>query len=124
MKSLKEKLKSFIKNAIEFILNPRLFLCLGIAWMITNGWVYIASAISAYFKIGWLGAISAAYLTALWLPLTPEKIITVIIAIFLLRLFFPNDQRTLKKLYDTKAKLIASTKKMSKKRKKKKDLEK
>lgn len=120
MKSLNEKSKSFIKNAIEFILNPRLFLCLGIAWMITNGWVYIASALSAYFKITWLGAISAAYLAALWFPFTPEKIITVIIAIFLLRLFFPNDQKTLKKLYDMKAKIIASTKKVNAKRKNKK----
>lgn len=45
--------------------------------------------------IGWMQAVAGAYLTFLWLPVTPEKIVTTIIAMFLLKLFFPKDEKTL-----------------------------
>ena len=89
---MKEKLKKFIL----FILNPRLLFCFGIAWMITNGWSYIAFAVGSLYDIEWLAAIATAYLAFLWVPMTPEKIVTVIIAIWLLRLLFPKDEKTLK----------------------------
>ena len=122
--SLKEKIKHWIKTIVEFILNPRLLLCCGIAWIITNGWAYIATSLAVWLKLDWLGAIAAAYLAALWIPFTPEKIITVIIAIFLLRLFFPNDQKTLKRLYDMKNAAKAEIKKFNFKRKEKKNAKK
>ena len=121
MKNLKLKIKHWVKVSVEFILNPRLILCCGIAWFITNGWVYVASALAAWLKINWLGAIAAAYLAALWFPFTPEKIITIIIAIFLLKLFFPNDQKTLKRLYDMKRASQEEIKKLKIKLKIKKD---
>lgn len=43
----------------------------------------------------------------LWFPFTPEKIVTVIIAMFLLRWLFPNDEKTLKKLRELRAKYHA-----------------
>ena len=98
MGNLKVKIKHWIKTVIEFCLNPRLLLCFGIAWIITNGWCYIFVALGTLLKINWMIAVGGAYAAALWVPFTPEKIITVIIAIALLRLFFPNDQKTLKKL--------------------------
>lgn len=90
-KSLKEKLKT----AVMLILNPHFLICFGLAWIITNGWAYILAAIGATADIGWMIAVSGTYLALLWLPFTPEKIITAAIAIFLLRLLFPNDKRTL-----------------------------
>lgn len=120
-KSLKQKIKYWIKTALEFILNPRLLLCFGIAWIITNGWAYIAAAIAVWLNIGWLGAVSGAYLAALWLPFTPEKIITLIIAIFLLKLLFPNDKKTLEKLHDMNNKAKSEIKKLKIKRKAKKE---
>ncbi len=91
-------IKKTIKSIIEFIANPRLLLCLGLGWIITNGWSYILFAIGTYFQIGWMMAVSGAYLAFLWLPISPEKIVTVAIAIVLLRLLFPNDKKTLGKL--------------------------
>ena len=82
MNDLKEKINYWLKIIVQFILNPRLLLCFGLAWIITNGWAYITVAISAWLKIEWLAAIAGGYLAALWIPFTPEKIITVIIAIF------------------------------------------
>ena len=122
--TLKEKIKYWAKTIIEFILNPRLLLCFGLAWVITNGWAYITVAIAAWLKLEWLGAIAGAYLAALWIPFTPEKIITVIISIFLLKLLFPHDKKTLEKLHDMKEKAKAEIKKLKTKHiKNKKDLQ-
>ena len=79
----------------RFILNPRLLLCVVIAWMITNGWSYILLALGNYFGIRWIIAVSSAYLAFLWLPISPEKIATFAIAIALLRWLFPDDKSTL-----------------------------
>lgn len=91
----RENVKKKLKKAARFLLNPRLLLCLGIAWMITNGWSYIFTAVGAYFGIKWMAAVGAAYAGLLWFPFTPEKLLTVVIAIFLLRLIFPKDKNTL-----------------------------
>ena len=116
-KELKSKIKYWIKWLVEFLLNPRFLLCFGLGWMITNGWAYIATGLGLWLDIDWLFGIGAAYLTALWIPFTPEKIITVIIAIFFLRLFFPNDQKTLQKLYDMKEKIKSAAKRHKQKKK-------
>ncbi len=102
MLKYKGKIKYWIKTIIEFCLNPRLLLCFGVAWLITNGWCYIMVALGTWLSINWMIAVGGAYAAALWVPFTREKIITVIIAIALLRLLFPNDQKTLKKLIDLK----------------------
>lgn len=84
-----------IKMIVQCILNPRFLLCFGIAWMITNGWSYVFFALGTLFDIGWMVAIGGAYLAFLWLPISPEKIVTVAIAMALLRWLFPNDEKTL-----------------------------
>ena len=76
--------------------------CFGIAWLITNGWSYVMLCVGTHLNIGWMIAVAGAYLTFLWLPISPEKIVTVAIAIGLLRLLFPNDQKTLAVLIDMK----------------------
>ncbi len=88
-------MKEKIKKILYFILNPRLLLCVGIAWIITNGWSYIMMAVGTYFDIGWMIAVSGAYLAFLWLPVSPEKLVTFAISIALLRFMFPEDQKTL-----------------------------
>ena len=88
-------MKKIFKTIIQFLLNPRLLLCFAIAWMITNGWSYVLLALSTYFQIGWLVTIASAYLAFLWLPVSPEKIVTVAIAMALMRRLFPDDEKTL-----------------------------
>lgn len=100
----KDKIRKGIKSTIDFLFNPRLLLCFGIAWIITNGWAYIAMAMGLICDIGWLATIGTTYLAFLWLPITPEKIITVAIAICLLKKLFPEDTKTLRKLMFLKAK--------------------
>lgn len=90
-----ENLKQNLKKVLQFIANPRLILCFLAGWMITNGWSYIMFGLGTYFGIDWMIAVSGAYLAFLWLPISPEKIVTCAIAIALLRWLFPQDEKTL-----------------------------
>lgn len=116
-KETKEKIKEIVKKTVMFILNPRLLLCFGIAWIITNGWAYIALGIGLLFKIEWLVLLSGSYTALMWVPGTPEKIVTVAITIFLLRILFPKDEKTLGILRDMYAKLVSAVKAKKKKKK-------
>jgi len=104
-------MKQKIKRIIEFLLNPRFLLCFGIAWLITNGWSYIMFGFGTYYGIGWMIAVAGGYLTFLWLPVSPEKIVTVAIAIALLKLIFPRDEKTLAVLIDMRDKVKSKLKK-------------
>lgn len=88
-------MKKILKTIVQFLWNPRLLVCFVIAWMITNGWSYVLLAVGTYFQIGWLMTIASAYLAFLWLPVSPEKIVTVGITIALMRAMFPEDEKTL-----------------------------
>lgn len=116
---MRKFLSELLLKAVKFILNPRLLLCFGIAWMITNGWSYIMLAVGTWLGIGWMIAVASAYLTILWLP-SPEKILTCAIAIVLLRLLFPRDKHTLGVLQDMRDKAIAAFKSRRMKRKQEK----
>ena len=91
----KEKIMRAIRLVAQFLLNPRFLLCFGLAWILTNGWSYILLIIGTHFQIGWMITVATAYITFLWLPVSPEKIVTLAISIGLLRFLFPQDQKTL-----------------------------
>ena len=57
------------------------------------------------FDVAWMQAVASAYLAFLWIPVTPEKILTMMIAIFFLKRFFPKDEKTLGILRDMFEKL-------------------
>lgn len=107
-----------------FFLNPRFLICFLIAWLITNGWSYIFFAIGTYFGITWMALIGTAYMSMLWAPLTPEKIITLIIAIFLLTVLFPKDEKTLKVLEDELEQAKAVFRRQKEKRKQRRNYKK
>lgn len=94
-KSKSKKYKEKLKKILEFLFNPRLLLCIGAAWLITNGWSYVFFVIGTYLGNGWMVTTASAYLAFLWLPVSPEKLVTFAIAIWLLRRFFPDDTKTL-----------------------------
>lgn len=100
-----------LKKLVEVVLNPRFLLCFGLSWIITNGWAYALLGIGIWAKIGWMAAIASGYLAFIWLPVTPEKIITITISIFLLRKLFPKDEKTLGVLHEWYEKAKADVKK-------------
>ncbi len=91
----KAELKAKLRPWVRALTNPHLLLSLGIAWFITNGWAYCAIGIGAFLEIGWLFKAGTVWAGLLWLPGTPEKLVTFPIAIFILRRLFPDDTRTL-----------------------------
>jgi hypothetical protein len=61
-------------------------------------------------NIKWMLSIGTSYLAFLWMPWTPEKLITIPIAIFLLKILFPKQkklQEELKKEFDSERKKIS-----------------
>ena len=111
--------KGTIKKGIQFIANPRLMVCFGLAWLITNGWSYILLGIGTLFDISWMIAVASGYLAFLWLPVSPEKIVTITISIALLKKLFPKDQKTLGILKELHVKFKEKKENLKKKRKKK-----
>ena len=91
----RDDLRGMAQRWARFLLNPRLLLCLVIAWMITNGWSYVMFGLGMLMKIHWMRVVGGAYMSFLWLPFTPEKLVTVVLAIGLMRLLYPRDRRTL-----------------------------
>ena len=93
--NLKKALRSLLRKTATLLTNPRLAFCLGAAWFITNGWAYMFSALGMYFDIDWMLALGTGYLAIIWMPFTPEKALTAIIALLLLRILFPKDQKAI-----------------------------
>ena len=60
----------------------------GIAWMITNGWCYVFIALGTWLHIKWMRITGWSYLAFLWLPVTPEKIVTVPLGAFIKKILF------------------------------------
>lgn len=106
--SISDKVFATIKKWVMFFLNPRLLLCFAIAWIITNGWCYIFTIVGALCKISWMLIVGTAYMGFLWLPCTPEKIITILIAWYLMKWIFPKDEKTIGTL-KTEFELIKNT---------------
>ena len=113
--------KARIKKLVEFLLNPRFLLCFGLAWMITNGWCYIFIGVGAFYDIEWMLYAGTTYLAFLWLPITPEKIVTIPMSIAFLKFFFPKDEKTLAVLTNMYQKAKEALKKQWRKKKSQRD---
>jgi hypothetical protein len=83
-KKLKIKIKPYLK--------PTMFISFAIAWMITNGWAYLMLAFGIRLNITWMITVSSVYLGVLWLPITPEKLITIPLSIFIQKLLFNKEK--------------------------------
>ena len=92
----KPPLKQRLKLWLRLILNWRFLICFGLAWMITNGWSYVLFALGTLTQNAWMLGISGAYLAFLWLPISPEKVVTCAIALVLVKFLFPKHQSALK----------------------------
>ena len=111
IKEFLNKLRVKAKPFLRALLNPHMLISLGIAWFLTNGWSYCALGIGTYFHINWLRNAGMVWLGILWMPGTPEKLVTFSLAIVILRLLFPKDEKTLAVRHQKRVELVALTKK-------------
>jgi len=73
-----------IKETVKPFLKPTVFISFGIAWLVTNGWAYVGAAAGN----GAFRAVCVAYLAFIWLPTTPEKLITIPLALWFQKILF------------------------------------
>ena len=90
---LKQFFKTYLKKAIDYFKNWKMLLSFGIAWMITNGWSYIFIGLGIWLKIGWMWKVGTSYLAFLWLPFTPEKLITIPLSILVHKIIFNKKKK-------------------------------
>ena len=112
-----EKWKKKLKLWSRLILNWRFLICFGVGWIITNGWSYALLGLGLLTDTAWMKIVSGAYLTFLWLPISPEKVVTVAIALFLVKLLFPKHNRELREKIMEAADQDEKPKKQKKKKK-------
>lgn len=93
MKKLFMRLWQKLKKILKFFLNWRFVVSFGIAWMITNGWAYICLGLGIWLDIKWLASVAGSYVAFLYLPFTPEKLITIPLAILICKIIFPKQKR-------------------------------
>lgn len=86
---------AIIKDYIKPFLNWRFLISFFTAWMITNGWSYVFVAVGGALGIKWMLSVGLGYQAFLWLPITPEKLITIPLAMGVHRLLFPKDFKNL-----------------------------
>ena len=124
-KSFLNKIWKAVKLFFVAFVNIRFAFCFFLSWMITNGWAYIGIVMgSVVFDLPWLAAGCLAYLSFLWLPFICEKLVQIPIAIYLSKLLFPNDNKTVELLHSMKdAILERRTEKREARAKKKSSIE-
>ena len=66
-----------IKTYIAPFLNWRILIIYLPIWFIMSGWTYLFIYLGAKHGVGWMLAAGTFWATVLWLPITPEKLITI-----------------------------------------------
>ena len=79
----------FIKYIKPFC-TWRILVCYLPFWFLASGWAWLFSFIGK----GWLRGIAISWLTFLWMPFCPEKLITIPLAIWLHKKIFPKHSTT------------------------------
>lgn len=80
------------KREVKPFLKPTMFISSLIAWLVTNGWSYILLATAT----GWLRTLAITYVSLLWMPFTPEKLITIPLAFYIQKKLFVELPKRLK----------------------------
>ena len=73
MKRLWTKIKTYISP----FLNWRILIIYLPIWFLMSGWTYLFIYLGTRHHVGWMLAAGTFWATVLWLPFTPEKLITV-----------------------------------------------
>ena len=88
-----------IKTYISPFLNWRILVIYVPIWFIMSGWTYLFIFLGTKYHIGWMLASGTFWATLLWLPITPEKLITIPITLWLyVKLFGHKESEKLERM--------------------------
>lgn len=127
--NVRRQVKKFFKKLWIYIrpfFDWKFLISFGIPWFLVNGWAYVGVALISVMGMNWFTTTSSTWLAILWLPFTPEKLITIPIALWLHTRIFKKDKKTKAKIeaMNAEAKKDWETIKSKFKRKKDKESEK
>lgn len=108
-----------IKNYLKPFLSFKFLLCFFLAWFITNGWSYIFIIIGTACDIDWMFNVGAGWQAFLWMPFTPEKLVTIPMAMWFNAKMF-RDEKTHNNLANMKQQAISDWNKVKNKFKRRK----
>lgn len=95
MKKLIKKIGVYISPFIDL----KLLLIYTPIWFLMSGWTYLFMFLGMKYRINWMLIVGSTWAGILWLPFTPEKIITIPLTLFLYTKIFGNkDKKTIFKL--------------------------
>ena len=84
-------IKKYYKK-IKPYLTPKMLLVFGSVWIVSNG-IWYVMAFAPIPLPNWLIWFSRSYIAFLWLPTSPEKLITIPFSIWLYGKLFKEDIR-------------------------------
>ena len=90
MKRLLKKIWIYLKP----FCNWRFLVSYSIPFMVVNGWAWIGVILIPVIGMNWFTSASLSWQAILWLPCTPEKLITIPATIFIQTRLFKNDKKT------------------------------
>ena len=83
-----------IKNYLRPFLSWKFLLCFFLAWFVTNGWSYAFIIIGLLCDIDWMFDVGAGFQAFLWMPFTPEKLVTIPMAMWFNFKIFKDEKTT------------------------------
>lgn len=93
------KLFNKIKTYISPFLNWRILVIYVPIWFLMSGWTYLFIYLGTRHHVGWMLAAGTFWATVLWLPFTPEKLITIPLTLYLyVKLFGHKESEKLERM--------------------------
>ena len=94
-----KRLFAWLWKYLKPFTNLKFAISFGLAWVITNGIWYVFAFVPMRLP-DWLVWFSRSYIAFLYIPTTPEKLITIPMAIFFQTQLFKGDEKTKAQLND------------------------
>ena len=87
-----------IKTYIAPFLNWRILIIYLPIWFLMSGWTYLFIYLGTKHGVGWMLAAGTFWATILWLPFTPEKLITIPLTLYLYVKLFGSGNEKLERM--------------------------
>ena len=72
-----------IKTYISPFLDWRILIIYLPIWFLMSGWTYLFIYLGTHYQVSWMLASGTLWATILWLPITPEKLLTIPLTLFI-----------------------------------------
>lgn len=88
------KIKTYISPFVDW----RILIIYLPIWFLASGWTYVFIALGTHFQISWMLAAGSLWATILWLPITPEKLITIPLTLYIYVKLFGRGNEKLERM--------------------------